>query len=410
MFNNARLVGSFAFITVVLTLSFAIQNPLFQGFLLLVSLSAFWFASVWIKDQVKALEETHSQQIHYLKEKARKETETAHEQLDTLINTLSSGFLLVDYEGYMQTVNPAMQNILPERTLKQRHIKSFKDVSLLYDPIQESFITEKPIRTQIRLDETAYDIQTSVLHDRHLFMGILVLISDITTLKRAERFQKQFTADVTHELKTPLSTILGFSEILKDHETMDPQKHKEFIEAIHHEAVRLEQLIRDLLIISKMDRLDYELKKKTQDIKPWLESVIEETRFKCENKGLSLEIDIAPGMVLFDEEKFRHVILNLVHNAINYSDHGSVTIQGTSEDNGYRVDVRDQGIGIDPSEQETIFKRFYRLDEARNRDSGGTGLGLSIVKNVVLKHQGSIKLTSDKGQGSTFSVTLPKSL
>jgi two-component system sensor histidine kinase SenX3 len=115
-------------------------------------------------------------------------------------------------------------------------------------------------------------------------------------------------------------------------------------------------------------------------------------------------------MVLFDEEKFRHVILNLVHNAINYSDHGSVTIQGTSEDNGYRVDVRDQGIGIDPSEQETIFKRFYRLDEARNRDSGGTGLGLSIVKNVVLKHQGSIKLTSDKGQGSTFSVTLPKSL
>lgn len=409
MFNNARLIGSLSFIAAVLLLSFFIPNPLFQGFLLLVSLSAFWFVFVWVQDQFKTLEETHKQQIYYLKDKTQKETKTTHEQLDTLINTLSSGFLLIDYEGYMQTVNPAMQNILPERTLKQRHIKTFKDVALLYDPIQESFITEKPIRTQIRLEETAYDIQTSVLHDGHLFMGILVLISDITTLKRAERFQKQFTADVTHELKTPLSTILGFSEILKEDQTIEPTKQKEFIEAIHQEAVRLEQLIRDLLIISKMDRLDYELKKKSQEIKPWLESIIEETRFKCENKGLTLETDIATGDVLFDEEKFRHVILNLVHNAINYSDRGAVSIKGVNEENVYRIDVSDQGIGIDPVERENIFKRFYRMDEARNRDSGGTGLGLSIVKNVVLKHQGSIKLESHKGHGSTFTVTLPKS-
>jgi len=188
---------------------------------------------------------------------------------------------------------------------------------------------------------------------------------------------------------------------------MEEKDRNEFIEILQKESVRMETILNDLLIISKMDRIDYELTVTEVHIG---ELVLESTnalKRLAKEKNIELITNVKDEIISVDKNKIEQVIINLIKNAINYTDEGSITVTGYTENDFYTLRVSDTGIGINSEEIENIFKRFYRIDGARSRDSGGSGLGLSIVKNVVLKHGGNIQVDSIKDEGTTFIITLP---
>ena len=283
---------------------------------------------------------------------------------------------------------------------------SLVKIKPLYKFINQAYLLEKSFREQIQYLDKYYDLVSTPIFEKDLFQGCLIIVHDITSLKNAERFQKQFTADVSHELKTPLSTIKGFSEILARDVDMKKEDRVEFITLINKESTRMESILSDLLIISKMDRLDYELNLEKVNIKDLIIENIDSLKHKITNKNLKYKIDVEDCILQLDKNKIGQVVLNLVRNATNYTDEGEINIIGKIEGSKYKIQVIDTGIGINKVDFDKIFKRFYRVDNARSRDTGGSGLGLSICKNVVLKHGGSISVDSVRNVGTTFEIIL----
>jgi two-component system phosphate regulon sensor histidine kinase PhoR len=342
---------------------------------------------------------------HKLSQTEKLKEETYH-QFISLSTTLGSGVLLVNAEGKIDFANKDITHYFNiEVTDKDYQILT--NVKPLYKFVNEAFLLEEPRREQIHFQEHFYDLISTPIFENKIFQGCIIIVHDISLIKTAERFQKQFTADVSHELKTPLSTIKGFTEILSRGDKVSNADKEEFIEIIQKEVSRMETIITDLLIISKMDRVDYELEYKKNDIKAMIEDAVGLLKHDIEQKNLVLIQNIEIKSFMFDYAKMHHVMLNLIRNAINYTDEGHIEIKGYVEKGQYVIEVVDTGIGISKDEMDMIFKRFYRVDSARSRDTGGSGLGLSIIKNVVRKHDGTIEVDSEVGVGTTFKILLP---
>lgn len=238
--------------------------------------------------------------------------------------------------------------------------------------------------------------------------GLLLVLEDITQLKKLENMRREFVANVSHELKTPLTSIRGFIDTLKDGALEDPAVARRFLGIIDEEAGRLYRMIEQLLYLS---RIENALPVK-QQAKIELSVLAEElnTRFKktLAQKGLTLDIQInAGGPYSGDRDTLQQVLTNLLDNAVKYSASGTITLS-IAEQNGQLVcSVADQGIGIAPEDQTRIFERFYRAEKSRSQKSGGTGLGLAIVKHLLENAGGTISVQSELGLGSTFTITLP---
>ncbi len=384
----------------------ALSNPFYEGFVVFIWLTYFIvFVRQWLDEQADQRVDTQ-QQITYYLDRQKKRYEADHLRLRRLVETLGSGVLLIAADETIQIVNATFYETFKFKDLKGSTYHQLKSIEPMYQNILEAIMAEKSARAQIAYDEHFYDLIMTPLISNQGYQGLLVLINDITTLKNAEHYQKQFTADVSHELKTPLSALIGMSEILQDKE-VDESTREEFIETIHSEAVRMEVMINDLTTISKMDRIDYGLKKETvkfskifKDAKSLLTPLIKA-------KGLSLNDRINDEEIYVDKNRIHQVLINLIKNAIAYTDKGSITVSGNKEGEYYKITVQDTGIGMAAEHLPYVFKRFYRIDEGRGRDSGGSGLGLSITKNVVLKHGGQIFVESTQGVGTTFTLLLP---
>ena len=263
------------------------------------------------------------------------------------------------------------------------------------------------MRKQIIFHEKVFDLISTPLFEENLFKGALILVHDITLIKNAEKYQKRFTADVSHELRTPLSAIKGFSEILSRDKNISVEERDEFIELIRAESSRMESILSDLLVISKMDRIDYELEFSRLNIKDIVSECLNVLKNSITEKGLKYNVDVQSETLQLDKVKMSQVVLNIIKNAANYTDSGQIDIVGKRDNNEYILSISDTGIGIKEEDFDKIFKRFYRVDKARSRDTGGSGLGLSISKNVVAKHNGSITVLSKINEGTTFTVHLP---
>lgn len=395
----------FMFIT-FLFLVILIDNPLFEGVIVFV---IFFLTMAFIKtlmDNYADQEVSHQQSINYYIDRTKQQANQSAFRLRRLVEALGSGVLLIDENGRIQITNQSLLNTFNFSNVIGEPYELLEVYPSLYQNIQKAFLAENNARAQIKINDYFYDLIMTPIIEKELFQGLLVLVNDITTLKHAEQFQKQFTADVSHELKTPLSALIGMSEILLQND-VKKDAQIDFIKTIHEEALRLEIMIKDLLTISKMDRLDYELIKSKVSITKLVKKVVQLMNGPVSKKNLSLEVDLEEAILLIDENKFYQVILNLVKNALAYTDHGTILIQGEIIQDAYQLKVKDTGIGIAKEHQPFVFKRFYRVDEARSRDSGGSGLGLSIIKNVVLKHGGQIHLDSAPLKGSTFTITIP---
>jgi two-component system phosphate regulon sensor histidine kinase PhoR len=238
--------------------------------------------------------------------------------------------------------------------------------------------------------------------------AVLLVLHDLTEAERLDRIRQDFVANVSHELKTPLTSVRGYAETLLEGGLEDTAHREEFVRVIRDQATRLQDLVEDLLSLAELERPDARLRLESFDLRAAAERQAAGFRDRAAHAGLQLSVE--PGaavMVVADRGRVEQVLANLLDNAVKYTDHGKVTVAVGQGEGFARCEVRDTGPGIAEPDRERIFERFYRVDKARARTKGGTGLGLSIVKHILALHDGAIDVKSAVGSGSTFRFELP---
>jgi two-component system, OmpR family, phosphate regulon sensor histidine kinase PhoR len=240
--------------------------------------------------------------------------------------------------------------------------------------------------------------------------GALAILHDVTELERLERVRKDFVANVSHELRTPLAAIRGYAETLLDGALEDHQNNRRFVEIIEAQATRLTNIASDLLTISELESNNAATAPKPISIRAALGSAIRTVESVARVRGVRLLCDkVDDVQVLGKELQFEQVFVNLLDNAVKFNrPNGEVRVEAQATDSAARIIISDSGIGIPSEDLPRIFERFYRVDKARSREMGGTGLGLSIVKHVIEQMGGTVVVTSQVGQGSRFTLTVPR--
>ncbi|MDV2684796.1 ATP-binding protein [Alkalihalophilus lindianensis] len=366
------------------------------------------------KDEVGQL--TRSMNVlAYNLEQITKRHEAQQERLETLINNMGSGLIFINARGDISLINQRCHDVFQENTnvwLNQLYHETIKSKELI-KIVQAVFITEKRHREQITLvnglDTKHFDIHAApILSEMGIMKGIVLVLHDITELKKLEQVRKDFVANVSHELKTPITSIKGFSETLLDGAMKDPVYLEKFLTIIYQESERLQSLIQDLLELSKLEQHYFSLNWGKADLTKITEDVVELLRPKAEDKGIKLNLhgDTAARLEMDgDSERLKQIAINLISNAITYTPNdGRIDVSIIAKKESIEFVVQDNGIGMEKAELPRIFERFYRVDRARSRNSGGTGLGLAIVKHLVEAHNGKLSVSSELGMGTTFKV------
>jgi two-component system phosphate regulon sensor histidine kinase PhoR len=234
--------------------------------------------------------------------------------------------------------------------------------------------------------------------------------SDIEYLKRLQRMRSQFLANVSHELRTPIFAMQGYLETLLDGAINDPKVNKHFLEKANQHTISLSNLLNDLIDISMIESGEMRMSYRYFEINPFIDSIIAELGSLVEEKNIKFVFNPAKeGLQVYaDKDKLKQVFVNLLQNAIKYTDAGTVEVILVEEKKFVDVIIKDTGIGIPEEDLDRIFERFYRVDKARSRAVGGTGLGLAIVKHIVEAHGSKIMVQSKLGEGSQFSFKLKK--
>lgn len=238
--------------------------------------------------------------------------------------------------------------------------------------------------------------------------SVVVVLEDVTSLKRLERIRRDFVANVSHEIKTPLTSIKGYVETLITGALYDEQNNMRFLRKIDDHVGRLTNLVQDLLSLARIEAQEGSLRLTETDWRPIVEGAVRRHEPELLGRGLTFGMELEPECVVMGEsESMTQILDNLLDNAIKYTPNGGVRVRLFRVGLQVSLQVEDSGLGIPVGDRERIFERFYRVDKARSREMGGTGLGLSIVKHLAQAMHGEVKLVSEVGKGSQFTVTLP---
>lgn len=335
-------------------------------------------------------------------------------RLNSVIEAMESGLIMVDSTGRISLANRAFERLfgLPASDIIGR---SFKKLTYPFDLsplITECAETGSRLRKEIHLyypEERMLEANLAPMWVEKNGVGVVAVFHDLTATRRLEQLRKDFVANVSHELKTPITSIRGFTETLLDGALNDPETCREFLQIINEESLRLQRLIGDILDLSRIESKQLQLKLETISVDQLVQSAVKtlEDRIRSKEQTLHLEMDQS-FPIQVDADRFRQILINLVSNAMTYTPQGgSITVRVAKKEDHWTLQVSDTGVGIPKQDLPRIFERFYRVDKARSRDSGGTGLGLAIVKHLVEVHQGKIEVDSEMGKGTTFTLTFP---
>ncbi|MCL1695232.1 MULTISPECIES: two-component system histidine kinase PnpS [unclassified Lysinibacillus] len=343
--------------------------------------------------------------------------EVEEERLKTLIENMGSSLMMIGREGNISIVN----RVFLERfgmQIDDVQGKVFRTIGLpksLEQFIDHVFLTEMPYRQQIKMEvqQELYNKEVygaPVIGDHGRWLGVVIVMHDITELVRLEQIRKDFVANVSHELRTPITSIKGFSETLLDGAYKDEKMLLSFLEIIYKESNRLQMLIQDLLELSKIEQHGFTVNIMPMGLQDVLIRGAELTGPRLDEKNMSFHVDIERDVqVMGDANRIIQIVTNLITNAITYSPENTIVTIRLKENETYGIlEIEDQGIGIEKHEIARVFERFYRVDRARSRNSGGTGLGLAIVKHLVEAHHGRIQVESEVGVGTKMIVMIPK--
>ncbi|ALM57295.1 two-component sensor histidine kinase [Staphylococcus sp. AntiMn-1] len=334
-------------------------------------------------------------------------------RLKTTVESIPSSILMIDKYGEIVVANKAYYELFtPEEAVEHKSYVEFIDVKI-QKLIVDAFKVEKPIYDQVELtidqvhqkyfDTACVPILSKT--KKNLY-GMVIVMHDITNLKKLENLRREFVANVSHELKTPITSIKGFAETLLDGAKNDEQALDDFLQIISKESNRIETLVFDLLDLSHVEQQS-EIETEYISLSDIAELTIKNMQTIAESKDITIVNEVTPDIVIdANNDKVSQVVINLLSNAISYSkESDEVIVRVYKEGNKRILEVEDFGMGISEEDQKHIFERFYRVDKARSRDSGGTGLGLSITKHIMEAHNGRINVISSPNEGSTFRIT-----
>lgn len=337
------------------------------------------------------------------------------EQLTTVIENIQSGLVLIDERGYIHLVNKNFLSIFggTEQDYIGYLYYDILDNEKIHKMFQQTFLYEQNIKDSIMIERDSKQyfeiVGAPIFDDRNLLKGAVLVLYEITELKKLETMRKDFVANVSHELKTPITSIRGFSETLLDDDLNDKEIAKHFLRIMNEESKRLQALISDLLTLSRLEKENSRVELSHIQMKKLIDEVVPVLKEKATRHGVSLVTDIEQDLHFYaDQNGVKQILINIVGNAIDYTPQdGEVLLLAEQQQNNIHLMVRDTGIGIPQEALPRIFERFYRVDKARSRNTGGTGLGLAIVKHIVELHKGNIQIHSEVNVGTTIDIYIP---
>lgn len=356
------------------------------------------------KDEIGQLGESFNEMADKL-ELTLNEVKEKQNRLSAILQSMDSGVIAIDINNNIIMVNPYAKkifNICEEVIGKNiKCIGTDFDIFSIFQDADENYNEikiEKPKEIYLR-------IRTADIINRNQHIGKVAVIQDVTDIKRLENVRSEFVANVSHELKTPLTSIKGFTETLRYVD--DDETRNKFLGIIEEESDRLTRLISDILALSDIER-EKEFKLVDVNINDIIVNIFELMKNSAKNRNIKLDLELDNvGAVKGDVDKIKQMIINLLDNAIKYSEGENIIVRSINSKNYCILEVEDDGVGISKEHLSRLFERFYRVDKTRSRASGGTGLGLAIVKHIALKLQGEIGVESTLGKGTKFIIKLP---
>lgn len=336
--------------------------------------------------------------------------------LDATMSSMREGVIVVDHNMRVVTSNPAATKVF-SGIAGNMEGKRLTDITRLPSilnafgtALEQGEVAEVEVEMRER-DRVTFDLRVAPLrlNEQAKTSGAIGVFFDITRLERLERVRQEFLSNVSHELRTPLTAILAFIETLQSGAINDPENNQKFLSIIGRNASRMHSLINDILELSAIEAGTVSIEPEPLNLKLMANDVISSLASRANTNGVGLINGVAAETEVFaDPRRLEQMLTNLVDNAIKFTrEGGSVTI-GYEREEMDRITVIDTGEGIPPEHIKRIFERFYRVDRARSRELGGTGLGLAIVKHLARAHGGEVGVQSILGQGSTFTVELPR--
>lgn len=344
--------------------------------------------------------------------------ETENKRMEAIVNSMINGVVAIDKKNKILMINSQCYELFH---IKNSYCKGldFYDIfknqeiqTLLKTSISEKrsiveivilkskFNGDKILRVYINPIFSARSSESS--------LGTLLVFQDVTQIKKLEKMRSDFVSNVTHELKTPLTSIMGFTDTLRSGAIVNKDMEKHFLEIIDIETHRLYRLIQDILSLSEIETRKKDIHMQYESVEEILVYVEGLLRPQAEEKGLQLLIEYETMPPYFcNKDRISQMFINLIENAIKYTEKGNVTVRCKYQGEFFILQVIDTGIGIPEESIDRIFERFYRVDKSRSRKAGGTGLGLSIVKHIMMLYNGKVKVESTEGEGTIFTITMP---
>ncbi|OXS27425.1 MAG: PAS domain-containing sensor histidine kinase [Acetobacterium sp. MES1] len=367
------------------------------------------------EDQIGELVESLNQMSIQL-DNSFTEMNQKNAELTAILSNMNHGVIAIDKKNHIVHLNEAARKVL--RIPRNEHVIGHN----ILEVYRESFILElmnyleNDPSEKLSFESRIHSNQILRVYINHIeennsINGHIIIFEDITLLKNLEKMRRDFVANVSHELKTPITTIKGFIETIQVNHITDPKTLERFYSIIYEESDRLSRLVSDILVLSQLENKGgFERRFELLHIDMEIKQIFDILKLSAEAKSMALELNSQESIELeFVADEFRQMMINLIDNAIKYSEPANrVEVTLSEQDEVVTIQVRDHGYGIPEKDVDRIFERFYRVDKSRSKEKGGTGLGLAIVKHIVHNNRGTIAVSSQVGEGTEFKISLPK--
>lgn len=321
-------------------------------------------------------------------------------KIDEILKQMNEGFVLLDEQYQILSINEKAVSILGDMKVHDR-ILDYLYFPDIIQALQNNIMKQQ---VEIKIDHNIYACYIS-----RVDFGTTLLFVDITASKKAEKMRSEFFSNVSHELKTPMTSIRGYSDLLAQGVVQNEKQKQTMLEKIQTEVDSMSRLINDILMLSRLESMDVEAEIMPIKMRGIVDEVLESYEVELAKHDIQIEYDFPDMTYMGNHQQIYTLLNNVIGNAIKYNkDHGKVYIDIEAQGDGMKVNVEDTGIGIPLADQNRVFERFYRVDKGRSKQRGGTGLGLAIVKHIVSHCKGTISLKSELNVGTTIEIVLPQ--
>ena len=336
------------------------------------------------------------------------------ENLSNILGSMADGVITINIDGSILPANPPAERFL-QNWFNRNHREEIAEVPVeLMELFQLSVEQEKAQVGEIQIGEHYWAVIVSPLYNNEKIRGAVAVLRDMTENRKLEKMKDDFIANVSHELRTPISMLQGYSEAIVDDIAGTQEEKKEMAQVIYDESLRMGRLVNELLDLARMESGHLSLKYERVSVEQYLLRIVSKFQVLAKEKDIHLSTQFANGHSewILDPDRIEQVLTNLIDNSIRHTSAGGhvTVVQYINHNDQLVIQVQDNGIGISKEDLPFIFDRFYKADKARTRGQAGTGLGLAIAHNIVKAHKGEMSVVSSLGEGTTFTIEIPKML